>query len=291
MLCKTHFCAALAALFLLPPLAANPVSAFPSPPPALAATDIALAEAIADRPLTPQEKTLITVMDQDLFGREPDALLQGMRQEIETLKRFRRFDPVSRADWRKAQLTADYFSQDTHGDPKVNKTYLAIYTRKNPIIYADPDSKTIICQRDLDAWLAVTRVLSAASGIPAGDTRPMIAAAHDPDFSWMPRINASHMERNWICYQLCWPHEPAADRKKMLAGLVKNIRRAAAKRPAGGYQDAEALELAASAYSDYPASMNPKYAARAGFIKRSAMWNEIIQSSNEKVTPQNAGIP
>lgn len=88
---------------------------------------------------------------------------------------MRRLDPVRLAEWRKAQVTSTYFS---HGDasttPQENQTYLAIYTRANPIVNADRASGTVATERDLEAWQAAARAVAAQTHTQPTVTRALL---------------------------------------------------------------------------------------------------------------------
>ncbi len=271
---STPLCAALAALSLLPALAVKPASAQPSVPPALIATDIAVTETAARHPLSAQEKAQVIAIDQAQFHREPAWSLATLRREVTDLKNLHRMDAVRLAAWRKSNLVSTYYSRDPHITPDENKVYLTLYTQANPIISADPATQTLICGSDIDAWLAATRTMAAASGVsPASARATVMTLARSPQFSGSLRVKAADMERDWAAYRLCWAHEPAGDRSRALAELVGQVRRGAAKGSGTAAAAGTALVLASDAYGDYPYSLDPRFAVLKPRLERMIVSN------------------
>jgi len=281
---KTHPNVALAALALLPVLAAKPAPAQQTLTPALLANDIAITELAARRPLSAQERAQVVAINQAQFRREPAWSLKVLRREVTDVKSVRRMDPVRLADWRKAHVAGTYFYVEPylspyfhappHLTPEEKKTFLAIYTSRNPIVYADPVSKTIICQRDLDAWVAASKTMAQKSGVPvAGDLRAALTSyARSSEFGGPDRIAAANMERNWAAYQLGWAHEPQSDQRGEIKDMKKAISAGLPQSPLPPLGNTHSVAIAALTvgeyvYNDYPYCLSPSFAARKGSMQ------------------------
>ena len=295
MNCKTRFCVALAALSLLPALAAKPVHAQQTLSPALIAADIAVTEIAARRPLSAAERQQIIAIDQAQFRREPVWSLQTLRGEVKTVQVVRRMDPVRLADWRKACVAGAYFSTDAHLTPEEKKTYLAIYTRTNPIISADPTTKTVICERDIEDWVAASQMMAQKSGAPVSSLHAVLTDyARSPQLTGAVRLAAANMERNWTAYQLGWGHEPLRDQRGFMHDMQKSIRAdlPPSRLPALGKTRSvaiAALSIAHWSYGDYPYSLSPRFAIEKGAI--AVMLMQLGRQKVEAMHSMNGYVP
>ncbi len=287
---KRHFIgAALATLCLLPVLAASSVRAQQALTPAQIAPDLAITEMIARRPLSAQERAQVMAIDQAQFRRDPAWCVKALNEEAAETRGVRRLDPVRLADWRKARLTGAYFYVGPRVTPEETKALVAIYTRADPIVDADPATKTIVTERDVDAWVAATRLVSAEAGVRVPDPRvPVLAVAHQRDLSGALRSKAANMERNWAAFQLCWRHEPAADRRVLMARITRLVRQDMARGTARGAAMAAgaSLALTANVCADYPAALSPKFAAMKARLRA----NDVMAGSLMTLGWMNSAI-
>ncbi len=283
-------CATLAALSLLPALTPQPVRAQQALSPALIAPDLALAEAIARRPLSVQERAQVTAIDEAQFRHDPAWSLKTLRQEAVDLQNVRRMDPVRLADWRKAQLVGNYFYVGPLATPEETKMLVAIYTRTNPIIVADTTSKTVICERDIDAWVAASQMMAQKCGTPVSrDLRAeLIGYARSEKWGGQTRIIAANMEREWTAYQLGWAHEPLSDQRAEMRYKKEAISAGLPQSPLPPLGNTRSVALSALAvahfvYGDYPYCLRPKFAAEKG-----PMMLAIMQAGRRRVETLHA---
>ena len=125
---------------------------------------------------------------------------------------------------------------------------------------ADPLTHTVICERDIDIWMAASRVMTEDGGVSASSRSTLVSYARNPKFSGEIRVKAANMERNWTAYRLCWAHEPPRDRQAAMKELVGRVHQGAAKGVGTGSAEGTALVLASDAYGDYLYSLDPKFA-------------------------------
>jgi len=280
---STYSVAALAALALLPTLAAKSARAQQTLSPALFADDITLTELAARHPLSAEERAQVIAIDQAQFRREPAWLLKTLRGQVTDVKNVRRMDPVRLAEWRKAHLTGTLFHPDPHLTPAEHKVMLAIYTRTNPIVAVGADIKTVITEADVDAWAVAMRLVCQKSGMPVTvDPRPtLIQFAKDSRHSLKTRVMIDQIERDWAAYRLGWKHEPVRDQRHIMASYLRQIRQA----PQGSrFATAAgvALDLGDDAFGDYPYSMSPAFATMKGRLmvesqKQALSWMRLHQ--------------
>ncbi len=265
-------CAALAATFLLPLGAIKPACAQQSLSPAQIAPDLTFTELIARHPLSAAERQQVSAIDQDQFHHDPAWSLNALQQEAAGIRNVRRMDPVRLAEWRKSTVAGTYFYTGSRLTPAENKTLLAIYTRANPIVSADTTTKTIICERDIDAWVAASQMMAQKSGASVGGLHAVLTDyARSPKFVGPVRLAAANMERNWTAYQLGWAHEPINDQHSEMADMKKAIHAGLPQSslPALGNTRSvaiAALTIAQFSYGDYPYSLSPRFAVEKGAI-------------------------
>ncbi len=260
----------LAALALLPLLAAAP--AHSEQPIAISGPytltqseendDLAIWQLVAGRPLALTDREAVQAVDVSLFRRDPAWLLANLRQCHNALPRLRRSNAVDRAGLRETNLTDLYCTPEKqHLTPSEAAQIQAVISRYVPVVNVDKASGTVVTERDLEAWQAAARLVAAQTHTPPQATHAvMLKLLQAPQFSKAARVKAANMERSWAAYQLCWAHEPAADRRGLLSRITHNLHQSAAQGQTGLAQAGSALLLASSAAGDYPYSLDPRFA-------------------------------
>lgn len=134
--------------------------------PAMQADYDAVLEFLIGSPMTPAERAESRRLAAQEYRADPAKFRRGQVEVRKLLARIRASnDPV-----RLAALRADLYAAVHFANDPESQAGLRLIARRNPIIVADPETKTVVTARALDAFVELLRTTASLSGetVPGG---------------------------------------------------------------------------------------------------------------------------